>query len=138
MMTLGGKITQPTSLKTSKVSFNQDLKIQPRPNEVKQSWMTTKNTARVLPTQQAKHTPQPSIALISDISFVEEEFISQGSETLQVLNFINPLKQDSKNNGHPSYYQSENFKRDTKDIGNIRKIEFKSKLNSTNKKKLLL
>ena len=91
-VTLGSKLnSQKTSLKGSKVSFNKDLKIDCREREVKQSYMTTRNTTKQYKTEgnngqvNGSHT---SVALISQISLVEEEFISQGSQTLQALNFI--------------------------------------------------
>ena len=91
-ITLGSKLNaQKTSLKTSKVSFNKDMKIDHLGREIKQSYMTTRNTTKPLYTEgspgqgNASHT---SVALISEISLVEEEFISHGSETLQALNFI--------------------------------------------------
>lgn len=84
------------------MSFNKDLKIDYGAGEVKQSWLTTRNTTKPLHTEGSHpvNDNQTSLAFISEISFVEEEFISQGSETLQALNFIAQLKSAETKNNH--------------------------------------
>ena len=79
---MGSKLnTQRTSLKASKVSFNRDLRLDKPAGEVKQSWMTTRNTTKPLYTESTPQSQEQdvSMALISDIAFVEEDFISHGS-----------------------------------------------------------
>ena len=58
------------------------MKVEHPEREIKQSYMTTRNTTKPLHNDSGpfrSNVNQTSVALISDISFVEEEFISHGS-----------------------------------------------------------
>lgn len=56
--------------------------------------MTTRNTTKPLYTEgnPQNNEQEMSMALISDIAFVEEEFISHESEALQAMNLVAQLK----------------------------------------------
>lgn len=90
--------THRTSFKNSRVTFNHDLKIERTNQHLSQPTNHTAHTVKQqsVPTQNTQGN-MSNLPFLSEISIVEEQFISYESANLNLFNFLSNLNSnDSK------------------------------------------